>query len=190
MSDNITGFLASWNEGDRSGLDNAMSLMHDALKDAARRQMRSEGMAHTLQPTALVNEVYLKLSDQSNLKFENRSHFFYFAGRVMRQILVEHARAKKTAKRGSGEPLVYMEDPGELGDASGIDADTLLNLDQALTRLEQRDARQVRIVELRFFAGLSLEETAEFIQASITTVKREWTFAKRWLARELRGSLS
>jgi RNA polymerase sigma factor (TIGR02999 family) len=160
-----------------------MRAVYSELRRLAARQMRKERPGHTLQTTALVNEAYLKLMSQKNASWENRAHFFGVASRVMREVLVEHARKRAALKRG-GARKIYLEDVAEPG-APNKSVD-LLALDEALQRLERLDPQQCRIVELRFFSGLSVEETAAVLGISPRTVKRDWSVAKVWLRREIR----
>ena len=180
----VTRLLHDWTEGDGEALHRLMPIVVAELRDIAERYLVSERVDHTLQPTALVNEVYLKLVDRDSVQWKNRAQFFGFSAQLMRRILVDHARAKNTAKRGSEVQKVsldqsHMEIP--------VDRDVdLVALDDALERLEELDPRQAKIVELRFFAGLTNEEVADYLEVSPTTVKREWTTARRFLKKELR----
>ena len=179
----ITEMLVRWSGGDRDALDRLMPIIYDELRRIAGRHFRRERADNTLQPTALVNEVYLQLVDQGGVSWQSRAHFFGIAARIMRQVLVDRARARNAAKRGGGD---YKLDLTEISDAPdegrGLD---LLALDQALERLASFDPQQSRIVELKFFGSLSIEETAEVMGVSPATVKREWALAKSWLFREL-----
>ncbi len=178
----VTELLSSWSEGDPDALEKLMPLVFDDLRQLARRQFDQESPGHTLQPTALVNEVYLKLVDQKKLHLENRAQFFAFAATLIRRILVDHARKRNTAKRGSGSHKFSLDEsivvPVER-------ASELVALDDALTGLEQFAPRQSRIIVLRTFTGLSLEEIAEVLGISLSTVKREQKAARAWLRREL-----
>ena len=178
----VTALLLNWNEGSQQALDRLMPLVEEELKQRARRQFRNERGDHTLQPTALVNELYLRLLDRRQASWQSRVHFFAFASRVMRRILVDHARAHEAGKRGGGAMTITLEDSLALVAGAQVD---LLALDQALDRLSELDADQARIVELRFFGGLSVEDTAEILDLSTATVKREWASAKAWLRREM-----
>jgi RNA polymerase sigma factor (TIGR02999 family) len=162
-----------------------MPLVYEELRRIAGRYMRSEPAGHTLQPTALVNEAYLRLIDVERINLENRGHFLALAARMMRRLLVDAARARGNAKRGGGVRMVPLHEAAMVLEASGLDLD---GLDDALQKLEAIDARKVRVVELRFFAGLSVEEAAESLKVSTDTIKRDWRFAKLWLLRELRAA--
>ncbi len=179
----VTAILIQWSEGDRAALDQLMPLLYDELHRIAERQFRRESPDNTLQPTALVNEVYLRIINQRGVSWQNRAHFFGIAARIMRQILVDRARARNAAKRGGRDyklDLTVVSDvPAERSQPD------LLALDQALERLAEFDESQSRIVELKFFGGLSIEEIAEVTGVSPATVKREWALAKAWLFREL-----
>jgi RNA polymerase sigma factor (TIGR02999 family) len=177
--------LNRWCSGSKEALEQLIPLLYQELHRVARRQMRNERSADTLQSTALVHEAYLRLVDQVPASIENRQHFVGIASRLMRQILVDHAREKRAAKRDGG---VRVElDESFLG-SSKLDIDVIA-LDAALTELAKLDARQCQIVELRFFGGFSVEDTAAFIGVSAATVKREWSTARVWLTRELAGDL-
>lgn len=179
----ITEILQAWNDGRREALDEIVPLVYDELRRQARRYLRRERGNHTLQTTALVNEAYLKLIDQRNVAWQNRAHFFGIAASLMRRILVDYARTKHRHKRGGAAENLPL-DEAILIKAEGNDLD-LLALDEALNRLAAIDAQQARIVELRYFSGLSIEETAEVLAISIATVKRNWNMARAWLHREL-----
>lgn len=181
----VTQLLLAWSRGDRSALDRLMPLVYDELRALARRSLRRERSGHTLQGTALVHEAYLKLVDQRQVRWQDRAHFFAVAAQVMRRILVDHARRHGAAKRGSGRPGL----PPDEAEALGLPAPLvdLVALDRALDRLAALDERQARIVVLRFFGGLTIEETAEVQQISPATVKNEWSLARAWLHRELKG---
>ena len=180
----VTALLKEWAAGDRAALERLMPLVYEELRRLAASQLRAERRNHTLQPTALVHEAYMRLIGQRSVSWANRAHFFGIASRMMRRILVDHARKRRRNKRSPG--TVYL-DPG-LGTAEAGAADRgpeLLALDDALTELEKLDARQARVVELRFFAGLSVEETAEVAGISTATVKREWATARAFLRHEI-----
>ncbi len=181
----VTGLLLQWSQGEAGALDRLLPLIYDECRRIAARQMRHERAEHTLQPTALVHELYFRLVDQRRATWENRAQFFGVAARLMRRILVDHARAHRTAKRGGSAIFVSLEAAGEAPTTSDV-ADVLA-IDGALKRLETRDPDQMRIVELRFFAGLTVEETAHVLGRSARTVKREWRLAKAWLYRELQA---
>ena len=176
----LTALLNEWSEGDRNALDQLMPLVYGELRKLAGSYLREERKDHTLQPTALVNEAYLRLTNQRNVTWQNRAHFFGIAAQMMRRILVDHARKRQAAKRDASAWKVATAD---LGDADH--APELLALDRALEELEQLDPQQAKVVELRFFAGLTVEETAEVTGISARTVKREWQTAKAWLRREI-----
>lgn len=181
---NITRLLLAWSEGDDDALGKLAPLVEAELLRLARHYLRGERPGHTLQPTALVNEAYLRLLDWRNLSWQNRAHFMGIAANMMRRILVDHARRHRFLKRG-GDAVTVSLDAGRLG-SSERDPD-LVALDEALTRLAELDLRKSQVVELRFFGGLSVEETAEFLKISPRTVKREWSLAQAWLHCELTG---
>lgn len=186
-SHEVTRLLLEWREGRDGALSELLPLIYDQLKRLARRQLRGEAPGHILQPTALINELYLLLVHQRAATWHNRAHFFAIASQMMRRILVDHARARMAAKRGGGAFTVELG-PGA-GDTPGEDRRLeVLAVDRALTRLAALDSEQARIVELRFFAGLSVEETAQVVGRSSRTVKREWRLARAWLHRELQGA--
>jgi RNA polymerase sigma factor (TIGR02999 family) len=178
----VTALLVRWRGGDARALESLMPLVYDELRLLAQHYLRHERPNHTLQSTALVHEAYVRLVGHDVPSFENRSHFFGIAARLMREILVEHARARQTAKRGAGACTLTLE-AAELV-AQPIDVD-VLRLDDALNELARLDERQSRIVELRYFTGLSIAETADVMDLSPATVSREWTTARAWLHREL-----
>jgi RNA polymerase sigma factor (TIGR02999 family) len=178
----VTALLDEWTRGDRRALDRLLPLVYAELRRMAVRQLRNERAGHTLQPTALVHEVYLRLVDQRNVDWRNRAHFFGVAAQVMRRILVDHARRHNASKRGDGLPRVSMDEANEAAAPDGI---PVLALDQALDRLAGMDAELARIVELRAFGGLTIEEAACVLKISPSTAKREWRTAKAWLTREL-----
>lgn len=184
-SGEVTELLIRWSNGDRAALDRLMPLIYDELHRLAHRYMRREHPGHTLQTTALVNEVYLRLVDQTKVQWHNRAHFFGIAANLMRQILIQHARRRHAAKRGGARPSVSLEDAVGLSEEPVVD---LVALDQALTRLDALDPQKSRIVELRFFGGLTVDETAEVLGLSPRTVKREWRVAKAWLYNQLRNA--
>jgi RNA polymerase sigma-70 factor, ECF subfamily len=182
----ITKQLKDWAGGENSESANAvLTLVYDELHRQAHRYLKRERAGHTLQTTALVNEVYLKLVNQKNVVWENRSHFLAIAARLMRQILIDYARAKHRAKRGGIQNPLPEEDALTVG-VSDTNFD-LLALDEALTRLAAKEEHLAKIVELRFFSGLSVEDTAGVLGISASTVKRDWLMAKAWLRRELTG---
>jgi len=184
-SSDVTGLLIAWSDGDSQALERLWPLVQDGLRRLAYRSLQRERPGHTLQATALVNEAYLKLVDQRRVRWQERAQFFAVAARIMRRILVDHARRHGAAKRGGGGPRLTVDDSGA---APGATADVdLLSLEEALERLEAIDSRQSRIVELRFFAGLTVEEVAEVLQVSPATVKSDWRMARAWLYGELAG---
>lgn len=175
--------LHEWSDGSREALEELLPLVYDELHRQAKRYLRRERPNHTLQTTALIHEAYLKLIDQDNVSWKNRMHFFAVAASLMRRILVDHARARHRAKRGgAGENLPLEEAQMAISDERSVD---LIALDDALNRLAKIDEQQARVVELRYFSGLSLEETAEVLKVSRTTVANDWAMAKAWLHREL-----
>jgi len=178
----LTQLLHAWRKGDEAARNQLMSLVYDELRRLAGNYLRRERAGHTLQPTALVHEAYLQLIDQSQVSWESRAHFFGAAARLMRRILVDHARAHNAEKRGGGEERL------ELNEAIGVPEQkdiNLLALDDALSELARIDPQQSQIVELRYFGGLSIEETATVLNISPATVKREWSMAKVWLYRQI-----
>ena len=179
----ITKLLKDWSSGDQSALDKLMPLVYEELHRLAHQHMRREQAGHVLQTSALVNEAYLRLVDQPQVHWENRTHFFGIAARLMRQILVDEARRRKGAKRGGAMIQVSLDDASEVVQGQ---AENVLAIDEALTRLAGKDSRQSQIVELRFFGGLSIEETAEVLKVSPGTVMRDWTFARAWLRNEMK----
>lgn len=181
----ITRLLIRWRDGDREALDTLMPIVYAELRRLAQHYLSRERGDHTLQSTALVHEAYLRLAGQNPPYWENRAHFFGIAAHIMRQILVEHARAKNTAKRGGGVCRITLDEALEIQQKSDVD---VIALDAALDRLSDLDPQQSRIVEMRFFAGLSIEDTAEVIGISPATVKRDWTSARAWLHREIARS--
>lgn len=183
----ITGLLLAWNTGDPEALNQLLPAVYAELRCLARRELRRERANHSLEPTALIHELYLGLIDQRRTKWENRAHFFAVAAQLMRRILVDHARARHALKRGGGAGVVQIDAADDAADdAPGPSHVDLLELDQALERLAARSPEQGRIVEMRFFAGLNVEETAHVLGRSPRTVKREWRLARAWLFRELR----
>ena len=181
---NVTELLIAWGDGDTSALERLLPLVEVELRRIASRQMRREGDGHTLQTSALVNELYLKLVDQRHAKWHNRAHFFAIASQLMRRILVDHARRHTRNKRGGGVPDVPIDDVAVMTKEKSAE---LLALDDALNRLAAIDPLKLRIVELRYFGGLTVDETAEVLKVSGVTVMRHWSLAKNWLRREVRG---
>lgn len=178
----VTQLLLAWGDGDREALEGLIPVVYGELRHIARRYLRHERPEHTLQPTALVHEAYLKLIDQQRARWQNRAHFFGVAAQLMRRILVDHARTHVAAKRGGGVPAVTLVDAAGASPAHGID---VIALDEALTRLTSLYPEQGRLVELRFFGGLTIEETAEAMGLSPATVKRQWAVARAWLLSNL-----
>lgn len=178
----ITRLLADWGKGDRAALDKLLPLVHAELRKIARRQISQERPGHTLQATALINEAYLKLVGQQEFEWHNRAHFFAVCAQIMRHILIDHARAHAREKRGGGAIRVSLDD-ANVAEMAGEKAEHLIALEDALRFLESVDAQKGRIVELRYFGGLSIEETAEVLNISPRTVRREWQRSKAWLYR-------
>jgi RNA polymerase sigma factor (TIGR02999 family) len=179
---NVTALLGDWSRGDRTALDQLLPLVYGELRGVAARQLRKERSGHTLQPTALVHEVFIRLVDQRQVDWQNRAHFFGVAAQVMRRILVDHARRHGASKRGDGVPRVPIDEAKDVAAANEI---PILALDHALHRLETIDAELARIVELRAFGGLTIEEAAQVLSVSPSTAKRDWRTARAWLHREL-----
>lgn len=189
MSDaptSVTHLLHAMQDGQDGALDRLLPLVYDDLRAVAARHLRGERLDHTLQPTALVHEAFLRLVDQRNVTWQNRAHFFAVSAQLMRRILVDYARKVATAKRGGGR-LVALEDGM---DVPTDEPETLLGIDEALDGLARMDPRQARVVELRFYGGLKVEEVAEVMGISPATVKREWSVARAWLEAELRQHLT
>jgi RNA polymerase sigma factor (TIGR02999 family) len=178
----ITQLLIAWSSGDQAALERLMPLVHKELHRIAKRHMAGERHDHILQTTALVNEAYIRLIDWKNVEWQNRAHFFGLAARVMRHILVDFARAQAREKRGGGALQVSLSAADNIVRDRSAD---LVALDDALQALEKLDPRQARVVELRFFAGLTLEETAEALKVSVGTVRHDWSLAEAWLYREV-----
>ena len=204
-SDNrITQLLVAWSNGDAGALQDLTPLIYEHLKNMAARHLRSEPAGRTIQTTGLVHEAFLRLVDQRSPRWQNRSHFFAIASNLMRRVLVDQARARLAKKRGGGKSHLSLDAAGAtlegLGEHLLSDAQNdageeagranLIGIDSALTRLDALDRRQAQIVELRFFGGLTVEETAQVLDISNATVKRDWMMAKAWLARELAGAES
>jgi RNA polymerase sigma factor (TIGR02999 family) len=181
-STNVTQLLASWARGDQAAFEALTPLVHQELHRLASRYMAGERAGHILQPTALVNEAYLRLVDWKDVRWQNRAHFFGVAAQVMRHVLVDVARTRDRAKRGRGQLHVSLSEASDVPASQGID---LVALDDALKTLEGLNPRQSRVVELRFFGGLNLEEVAHVLNVSVGTVRRDWSLAQAWLFREL-----
>jgi len=184
----VTGLLRRWGRGDHEALDRLMPLVYEELHRMASRYMTGERAGHTLQSTALVHEAYVRLVDQRLVDWQNRAQFFGLAAQAMRRILVDHARSRGRAKRGSGAPRAVMETLDAVAAPDGVDVEDAVAIDVALNKLQAIDPGQAEIVELRFFGGLTVEETAEVLSLSPRTVKREWALARAWLHRELAGA--
>jgi RNA polymerase sigma factor (TIGR02999 family) len=180
-SKEVTRLLANWNRGDADAREALMPVVYGELRRLAASYLRRERSDHTLQPTALVHEAYLRLVDQKNVQWQDRSHFFAITAQLMRRILVDHARGHLADKRGSGAPKVPLTEAIIMSQERPAE---LIALDESLTRLAAVDPQQGRVVELRVFAGLTVEETAEVLQISPATVKRDWSMAKAWLLQE------
>jgi len=180
----VTRLLLAWSDGDKSAMDQLMPLVYGELRRLAKQHMRRERAGHTLQTTALIHEAYLRLIDASQVRLENRRHFFAVASRLMRQALVDLARERGSLKRGGAAERVSLD---EALTVSSQRDDEFLALDEALCALAEFDARKSKVVEMRFFGGLSVEETAEALDVSVETVHRDWRLARSWLLRKLRG---
>ena len=183
----ITQLLAEWSEGNQSALDELYPLVYEELHRLARRYMSRERKGHTLQTTALINEAYVRLVDQKNVRWANRSHFFAISAQIMRRILIDHARRHAYAKRGGGAKQVSLE---EAAIVAPDQASELVRLDEALQTLAKMDERRCHVVELRYFGGLSNEEIAGVLKVSENTVTRDWNLARAWLYQQLAGSAS
>ena len=181
----VTTLLKKWSDGDERALEQLMPLVHDELHRLAHQHMRREGPGHILQTSALINEAYLRLVEQPEIRWENRNHFFGIAARLMRRILVDDARKRNSAKRGGSLIQVPLDEATSVVQEQ---AANVVALDEALKTLETIDVRQGQIVELRFFGGLSIEETANVLKVSPGTVMRDWTFARAWLRNEMSGA--
>lgn len=181
---NVSQLLDAWGAGDQAALDKLMPLVYDELRRIAHRHLGQERVGHTLQTSALVNEAYLKLVKEREMHWQNQAHFFAIAARLMRLILVDYARSRNRERRGGGAQRVSLDEALAVSDKQAAD---VLALDEALNRLAAFDERKSRVVELRYFSGLSVEETAEVLQVSAVTVMREWRLAKAWLRNELSG---
>ena len=179
----VTAILRAWSEGDRQALDRLTPIIYDELRRLARRYVRQERPGHSLQATALVNEAYMRLVDYKRMQWQDRAHFFAVSAQLMRRILVDHAR-RHNLKRGAAVTHVSLDDAASVPGEAPSD---LLALDDAMTALAQLDPRKARVVEMRFFGGLSVEETAAVLSVSEVTVMRDWSSAKAWLYRELTG---
>ena len=181
-TEEVTNLLVAWSGGDRTALDKLLPLVENELHELAHRYMNRERPDHTLQTTALVNEAYMRLVDQKHVRWQNRAHFFAIAASIMRRILIDHARKVSYEKRGGGRRKVSLDDVAVVSDERAAE---LIALDEALSSLAQLDERKGRVVELRYFGGLSVEETAAVLSVSSDTVTREWRRAKAYLHRAL-----
>lgn len=187
----VTGLLRAWGQGDQDALERLTPLVYEHLQHQARRYMRNERSGVTLQSTALVHEAYLRLVNTHDVEWHDRVHFFALSAQIMRRILIDAARARSAAKRGGGATRADHSTPIDLDQIPSDDsrgAAALCALDDALERLAQIDVRRAKVIELRFFGGLSVDETAEVLQVSPQTVMRDWRLARAWLAREVGGS--
>jgi RNA polymerase sigma-70 factor (ECF subfamily) len=184
LREDVTVVLEQMRKGDKGAADKLLPLVYDEFRALARHYLAQERANHTLQPTALVHEAYMKLVDQTRVDWQGRSHFFAVAAQAMRRILVDHARSRQRDKRGGGRARVVLDEAVALSPQKDED---VLALDEALERLAMLDPRQAKVVELRFFGGLSVDEVAEALSVSKRTVEGDWTFARAWLSRELRN---
>lgn len=182
LSQNITHLLKEWSDGDQRALDELTPLVYEELRQQATRYLRKERAGHSLQATALINEAFLRLIDVKNVQWQSRAHFFAIAANLMRRILVDHARRRDAEKRGGPQMRLTLDETVAIAKQPDVD---LLAIDQALDRLAAIDEQQARVVELRFFSGLSVEETAAALGVSPKTVKRDWSVARAWLRREI-----
>jgi len=182
MAEDITQLLLRWSDGDRSALDQLLPLVYDEMRRMARSYLRRHPQQSVLQPTVLVHEAYMKLVNQQQVHWQNRAQFFGLAAKVMRDLLVDHARQAHAAKRGGGNYSVSLTEADRLGQQKDFN---LIALDEALQRLAALDERHSRVVEMKFFAGLTIEEIAEALNVSHATVERDWSLARAWLHREL-----
>lgn len=178
----LTGLLTRWAAGDRAALDELTPAVYDELRRLARGQLKGERAGHTLDPTALVHEAFLRLGDYDQISWQDRAHFFSIASMTMRRVLVDYARRRRAAKRGGSAVAVTLAESRTPGDSVDVD---LIALDEALSQLGQQDPRQCRVVEMRYFGGLTHEEIAEMLGVSLATVNRDWRVAKLWLRRAL-----
>ena len=178
----VTQLLKQWSDGEKAALDSLTPVVYDELRRLAANYLHRERPDHTLQPTAVVHEAYMRLVDQQSVRWQNRAHFFGIAAQMIRRILVDHARGVRAAKRGGGVAALSLDEALGVSEKRDLEVEAL---DDALRTLSQIDPQQGRIVELRFFTGLSIEETAEVLGVSESTVKRDWVSAKAWLFREL-----
>ena len=184
MADDLTGLLVEWRDGDKAALDRLMPLVYDELRRIAHRYVQRERAGHTLQTSALVNEAYLRLAGQQDVSWQNRAHFFAVTAQTMRHLLIDHARRRRYAKHGGELQQVPIDDASQM---SMQRATELIALEEALDELATLDQRKSQVVELRYFGGLSLEETAEVMNVSLMTVRRDWRAAKAWLYRRIKN---
>lgn len=184
-SQQITGWLVAWGNGNQTALDNLMPLVYNELRRIAKRYMRRQSIGHTFQTTELIHEAYLKLAKGENQSWQNRAHFFGVAAQAMRHILVDYARAKQSQRRGGWQEKITLD---ETFISSPQNSDEMILLDDAMKQLAALDKRKSRVVELKYFGGLTTEEIAEVLRISPETVKRDWRFSRTWLLRELSGS--
>ena len=182
QSKDVTTLLLEWGNGNQAALNELTPLVYQELRQLATRQLRRERPGHTLQSTALVHEAYLQLIDQRRVRFQHRDHFYAIAAQIIRRILVNYARKRNSSKRGGGKTLLAIDESIAFESPKGVD---LVAVDDALERLSKIDQQQGRIVELRFFGGLTIEGTADILGISTSTVSRDWTLARAWLRREL-----
>lgn len=180
----VTELLRAWGAGDAIASDSLVRVVYAELRRQARLALRREGEGHTLQPTALVHEAWLRLGDQRDARWESRTQFFAIAAQMMRRVLLDHARTRQAAKRGGGAVQISLASAGS-ADGTSLDAVDVIALDDALARLAQLDPQKARLVDLRYFAGLSIPEVAAVLEVSTATVSREWAVARMWLRREL-----
>ncbi len=178
----VTQLLIKWSDGDKAALDQLIPLVHSELRRIARRYMRRQSPEHTLETSALINEAYLRLVDQQSVEWKNRAHFFAASAQIMRNILIDHARKYRYAKRGAGAPKIELDEAAVIPEQRAAE---FVALDDALSELATVDPRKSQIVELRFFGGLNIEETAEVMKISPATVQREWRAARAWLQRAM-----
>jgi len=188
-SHQVSDLLLHWGNGDRAALEAVVPLVYNELRRLARYHLRRQHPNHTLQTTALVHEVYLRLTQEKSLRVENRAHFLGIAAQLMRWILVDYERKRRAARRGAGATRLTLDHTIATPSSPGQDVD-LLTLDEALNKLAKLDCEQSRIIELRYFAGLSIEETSRFLGISPATVKRSWASARAWLLREMSGEVA
>lgn len=184
LSQNITHLLKEWRDGDERALDRLTPLVYEELRQQAARYLRRERAGHTLQTTALINEAYLRLIDAKDVQWQSRAHFFAIAANLMRRVLVDHARRRDAEKRGGAQLRLTLDETLAVTSTAEVD---VLAIDQALNKLSTIDSQQALVVELRFFSGMSVEETAAALGVSPATVKRDWSVARAWLRREIDG---